>query len=93
MARTKKSIQEVVQKDFPEFASEVASYTVDELNSKLATLAKNLEESETAKENDEALTDAHALAAELKAPYTDVKKAVRTKSKYVISLLKDKGAA
>lgn len=92
MARTKKSVQTVVQEEFPEFASEVASLGEDLLNNRLATLAKALEESETAKENDEALEDAKELASELSAPYKDAKKAIRMKSKYVIALLKEKGA-
>jgi hypothetical protein len=92
MARTKKSLQEVVQTDYPEFASEVAGLSIDQLNNRLATLAKNLEESETAKEDDPALEDAKNLASELAAPYRDAKKALRAKSKYVIGLLKDKGA-
>lgn len=93
MARAKKSVQETVQKDFPEFSSEVAALSEAELNGRLATLAKNLEESETTKENDGALEDAQALASELSAPYKDVKKAIRLKTKYVISLLNDKGKA
>lgn len=93
MARQKKSNNEIVQEAFPEFASEVAGATVDQLNGKLATLAKNLEESETAKENDEGLEEAKALAAELGAPYRDAKKAIRQKTKYVIGLLSDKGAS
>lgn len=92
MARAKKSVQEKVQTEFPEFATEVAVLSVDQLNNRLATLAKNLEESETAKENDSDLESAQATAAELSAPYKDAKKAIRLKTKYVISLLTDKGA-
>lgn len=92
MARQKKTVQEVVQAEFPEFVNEVSVLTPDQLNNRLATLAKNLEESETAKEQDEELEDAKATASELAAPYRDAKKALRAKSKYVISLLKEKGA-
>lgn len=92
MARTKKSNKESVQEEFPEFANEVNGLSTDQLNNKLATLAKHLEESETAKENDEALEQAKGDAAELSAPYRDAKKAIRAKSKYVIALLKEKGA-
>jgi hypothetical protein len=92
MARSKKTIQELVQGEYPEFANEVAGLSADQLNNRLATLAKNLEESETAKEDDEALEQAKAEASELAAPYRDAKKALRAKSKYVISLLKEKGA-
>lgn len=93
MAKVKKSVQEKVQGEFPEFADEVASLGIDELNTKLASLAKGLEESEQAKESDEELAKTRELATELAAPYKDIKKAVNLKTKYVISLLRDKGAA
>lgn len=91
MARTKKSVQVVVQEEFPEFASEVAVLDETNLNNRLAGLAKALEQSETAKEDDEALEDAKELATELGAPYKDAKKAIRVKSKYIIALLKERG--
>jgi hypothetical protein len=93
MARSKKTVQEKVQQEYPEFSTEVAGLSVEQLNSRLATLAKNLEESENAKEGDAELSDAKSLASELSAPYRDAKKALGLKSKYVISLLRDKGAA
>lgn len=93
MARQKKTNNEVVQGEYPEFATEVAGLSADQLNNRLATLAKNLEESETSKENDQGLEEAKALAVELGAPYRDAKKAIRQKTKYVIALLSDKGAA
>lgn len=92
MARTKKSVQVVVQEEYPDFANEVAGLAEGDLNNRLAGLAKALEQSETAKEDDAALEDAKELATELGAPYKDAKKAIRMKSKYIIALLKDKGA-
>jgi hypothetical protein len=93
MARSKKTITAQVQENYPEFETEVAGLNIDQLNNKLASLAKGLEESEATKEDDEELNKAHALASELGAPYKDVKKAIRLKTKYVIGLLRDKGAA
>jgi len=93
MGRAKKTVQEKVQEEYPEFATEVAGLDEDKLNGRLATLAKALEESETAKEDDEELEEAKTLASELAAPYRDTKKAIRAKSKYIIALLKDRGAA
>ena len=92
MARPKKSNRESVQEEYPEFANEVDALSVDQLNNRLATLAKYLEESETAKENDEALEEAKTASSELAAPYRDAKKAIRAKTKYVIATLKEKGA-
>lgn len=93
MARQKKTVQEKVQADYPEFATEVANLTVDELNNRLSSMVKELEESESHKENNEDLNDAKSLASELAAPYRDVKKAVQLKSRYVVGLLKDKAKA
>lgn len=92
MARAKKSVQEKVDKEYPEFVTEVAGATVDQLNDRLAALARGLEESEDLKEEDQALENAKALALELSGPYKDVKKAVQLKTKYIYGLLKDKGA-
>ncbi|CAK0759971.1 conserved hypothetical protein [Azospirillaceae bacterium] len=93
MARQKKSNREKVEAEFPTFATEVAGLTTDQLNGRIAGLAKELEESETDKEDNEDLENARALAAELTAPYNDVKKAVRAKTRYIVGLLKDRGAA
>jgi hypothetical protein len=91
MARPKRSIQERVQKELPEFAEVVAGLSVAELEQRLATEAKNSERIEESKENDQALEDAKAQVAELGAPYRDAKKVVRLKSRYLISLIKEKG--
>lgn len=92
MARTKKSVMEKVQEEYPEFAAEVMGLAADKLNNRLATLAKYAEENEDAKEKDKELSDAQSLASELSAPYKDTKKAIRLKSRFVIGLLKEKGA-
>ena len=91
MARTKKSVQEKVQEEMPEFASEVAGLSVAELNNRLAKLAKDSETNEQAQEDDEDLEKARGEASELAAPYRDAKKAIRLRSRYVIGLIKEKG--
>jgi hypothetical protein len=91
MPKPKKSIQERVQKELPEFVEVVAGLSVAELEQRLATEAKNAERIEEQKENDEGLEEAKAQVAELSAPYRDAKKVVRLKSRYLISLIKEKG--
>lgn len=91
MARAKKSLQEKVQEELPEFASEVAGASVQDLNNRLAELAKASEQSEQAKEDDEELIEAQAHASELAAPYRDAKKMIRLKSRYIIATIKEKG--
>lgn len=92
MGRTKKSVQEKVQTEYPEFATEVAGETPAQLNNRLAGLAKYLEQTEEAKENDNQLEIAREQVKELSGPYNDTKKALRIKSKYIITLLREKGA-
>lgn len=93
MGRPKKSLQEKVQEEMPEFANEVAGLSVDQLNVRLANLAKDAEKNEEAQEDDEDLEKARGEAAELSAPYRDAKKAIRLRSRYVISLIKEKGGS
>jgi len=93
MARGKKSVSKQIQENYPEFEAETLGLSIDQLNNKLASLAKGLEESEDAKEGDEELEKARLLVSELGAPYRDVKKAVNLKTKFVIGLLREKGGA
>ncbi len=88
MSRPKKSIQEKVQEQFPEFFDSVASLSSVELDQRLAELAKDNEKVLDSKDADEALQEAREQAKVLNAPYNDSLKAVRLKSKYIISLLK-----
>lgn len=91
MAKAKKSLAEKVQEEHAEFAGEVAGLSVQELDNRLATLAKAGEENEQAKEDDEELEQALANASELGAPYRDARKVIRLKSRYIIGLIKEKG--
>lgn len=91
MEKQKKSVKETVQRDMPDFADEVAGKSVEELNDRLAVLAKNQEELQQAKEADEALEQARAAASELAAPYREGKKALVLKTRYIIGLIKEKG--
>jgi hypothetical protein len=90
MSRPKVNLTEKVQKELPEFVSEVASLSVEQLDARLAQLAKDADAVEQAKEADEALEQARERAAELNAPYVDSRKALRLKSRYIVELLKEK---
>ncbi len=71
----------------------MAALSPGDLIGRLAHYAKEAEAVEDAKEADEELEQAKESAAQLAAPYRDAKKAIRLKSRYIISLLKEKGAA
>jgi hypothetical protein len=91
MARQKKNVRETVEELYPDFTSEVGALTVDSLEKRLSSYAKRAEEIEEAKEGDEELERTRELLTELGAPYKDGKKEVRLKSRYIISLIKDRG--
>lgn len=80
-----------VQKEFPEFTDEVARLDVQALKNRIATYARELSESEEAKENDEALKNAQSEVKEMNAPYREVKGAVAKKTRYLLSLIREKG--
>ena len=92
MSRSKRSLEEEVKERMPEFVDEVVSLSVDDLNARLSRLAKDNEANEEAKEEDDELTEARELVTELSAPYREAKKFIRLRSKYIIQLLKEKGA-
>lgn len=91
MAKSKKSLKQTVQELYPDFTSEVDSLPVDALEKRLNTYAKRAEEIEEAKEHDEELEKTKGLLSELGAPYRDGKKEVRNKSRYLITLIKERG--
>lgn len=91
MAKAKKSLEEKMQEEQPEFAGEVAGLSVDQLNGRLAEQAKAAEWNEQAKEDDEDLAEKQAAASEAGAPYRDAKKAIRLRSRYLIKLIQEKG--
>lgn len=94
MARPRKepmTFESKVQKEMPEFALEVARLDVQDLKNRIAGYAKELSESEQHMENNDALKAAKEEAKELGAPYRDVRKAVATKTRYILDLIEEKG--
>lgn len=91
MSKPPKSVVETVQKEFPEFAAEVESLQTEDLNARIARLAKDNQEVQDAKEADEGLEIAKAVTAERSAPYREAKRAISLKVRYIINLLKDRG--
>ena len=78
-----------------EFVDSVIGLSVGDLNAKLSTLSKNAEEvreaQEAAMEDGEPLKEASDELAQLKGPFTDAKKLLKSKTKFVYRLLKEKG--
>ena len=91
MGKDKKNVQEVMSKENPEFVEACQGLSVDELDARLAQLAKDSQAVSESKDSDEALEQAQAEATALGAPYRDAKKAISLKSRYLIALIKERG--
>ena len=76
-----------------EFKSEVDRLSVTALEARVTGLQKALGESRDHKEENTALKNAKELVAEISGPYNDVEKAVKIKTKYLLSLIKEKGGS
>lgn len=87
------AIKKKCEKDFPEFATAVASSTSESLLKQLATLANYKEETELALKKDPDVEQATETLSDLKAPYKDSIKALKTKISYLHVLLSEKGVA
>lgn len=91
MKKPKKSVEERIKKDSPEFVAEVVALSVDELNARVLTLTKELEQIEETKEEDVELQSARELVAEYSGPYNEGKRVAKLRTKYLIQLIKEKG--
>ena len=79
------------ESEHPEFVAEVNALSVAELDARLAGLSKANEENADARDNDEDLQEARESARQCAAPYNDLKKVIKLKSRYIIKLIKEKG--
>lgn len=75
----------------PDFCIEVQVLSTEQLKERVISLQQQLEESEEHKESNDALKEARVVCQELSAPYRDVKKAVKLKTKFILDLLKNRG--
>lgn len=93
--RSPKSLQEKVDDKYPQYSAEVMGLSVPQLDQRIATLQKTLEDAVQFQEekNGEALKSLAAQLKDLKADLGDVRKAVALKTKYLVSLVKEKGGA
>lgn len=93
MKKSKKSVEEKIRKESPEFVAEVVGLSVDDLNSRVLTLTKELEQIEETRDEDTDLQDARDLVTEYSAPYNEGKRVAKLRTKYLIQLIKEKAAA
>jgi len=88
-----KSLQEKVDDKYPQYSAEVMGLNVPQLDQRIASLQKELEDATQFQEekNGEALKSLAAQLKDLKADLGDVRKAVALKTKYLVSLVREKG--
>ena len=80
-----------VEKKYPDFVEEVERLSVAELEHRLIGYAKNNAETEKARENDEELQKAKDTVKYLNEPYKDAIAAIKDKTKYILTLIEEKG--
>lgn len=76
-----------------EFLDNAVNFTVDEVKAEIVRLAAYTEETRKAKEADEKLAEAKAVATELGAPYKETLGILKLKTRYLCQMLEDKGKA
>lgn len=93
--RKTKSLLEKIDEKYPEYAGEVMGLDVAGLDKRIAELQKTLEDAAQFQEekNGEAMKKLSADLKDLRADYGDVKKAVALKTKFLVSLVREKGGA
>jgi hypothetical protein len=80
-----------IEKELPEFVSEVLGLSVENLDCRLASLSKQLEEVRQSMQDNEAILAAREELNLLSAPFKDAKKFIQLKTQYIIDLIKEKG--
>lgn len=80
-----------VQKDYPEFVSEVAGFSIEQIKERLVSHAKAYEEVIADQLDNPKIIDAKDMLRDLMGPYKDTKKALRLKNAYLVELLEEKG--
>jgi hypothetical protein len=91
MKKPSKSIEEKIKAAAPDFVSEVLGLSVQDLDTRVLNLAKEIEAIQVAKEADEEFQAAKELVREMAAPYNESKRGAQLRIKYLIQLIKEKG--
>jgi hypothetical protein len=84
-----------IDKLFPTYANEVMKLNVPDLDVRIANLQKGIEDAEQFRDQQsgEEIKQLRARLKELNADFTEVKKENGLKTKFLISLVREKGGA
>lgn len=88
MKQSKISIKQKTEKEMPEFVAEVSGLSLQDLDARLAQLAKDIQEVKDSRDADEDLQSLRDQVKIAAAPYSDAKKALQQKTSYIIELIK-----
>lgn len=88
MKQSKLSKKQKIEKELPEFVAEVAGLSVQDLDARLAQLAKDIQQVKDSRDADEDLQSLRDQVKLASAPYSDAKKVLQQKTSYIIELLK-----
>lgn len=89
--KEKKSFKEQVQEMYGEWTDGLNTLSVEELDKMILRYAKHREEVKEDRKNNERLNELAELKKELEAPYRDSLKAIDIKTRYLLTLLAEKG--
>lgn len=89
--RTKKTLEETVKQELPEFYEEVQTLNDAQVRDRLAKNVKDREDILEAKADDEDFAAARREASALGQPYRDGLKLNRMRARYMLKILKDRG--
>lgn len=88
-----KTLLEKVDSKYPKYSAEVVGLNVQQLDQRIADMQKTLEDAANFKEekNGEAIKSLKAQLKDLNADYGEVRTAVALKTKFLVSLIREKG--
>jgi len=74
----------------PSFCGEVRGMTLQQVKDRLASESQHAATVQKSMEEDEELVATKALLKELRGPYSDAKKAINNKIKFLVAMLEEK---
>lgn len=90
-SRKPKTLREKIETEFPEFADEAVTLAIPQMEKRISDMQKEFQDSEQHRTENPDLNQAKNEVKELSSSYNEVKKAVSLKTKYLVTLIREKG--
>lgn len=91
--KQKLTFEQKLEKEDSEFTDSVRGLDIPQLEARIAKYQKELQDSEEHKAQNAPLKEAQANVKELSGGYSDCRKDVKKKTRYLISMIRSKGGA